>query len=398
MTTDKKIEILKKPNYFVLAVSAALVVIGCILFAMEASHLIQRQQRYEDLVVLAQTIDYVEDDIEDMESGERGYLLTGNPEYLEPFDHGSYMLESHLAELQKLVARAAPEDNDMPARLQTLLKPEQDELTAIVQLYQQARHEQAIARVNTGNAKLYIDRIHQLTGDYINRYTAERQELEKNSTRRLAMAIAALIVWLASIALLVATAFWNARNAQQQLNALVERLNTEATHDALTSLPNRRYLNDWLHRAMARSARLKETVAALYIDLDGFSIVNNTYGHEMGDLALQWAAGILKDNVREGDFLARLGGDEFIVITCGQTLNQVQQLAERLVDSFASSSPSEKLPNGSLGASVGIAAAPLHAVTAEQLIIQADKAMYTAKDAGKNCYRMAPHTATQQVA
>jgi diguanylate cyclase (GGDEF)-like protein len=380
---------LKNPSYLGLAMSAGLAIIGCSVFILEASRLIKLQQKYAGTVELVQILRDTIDDLQDMETSQRGYLLTHRTSYLEPFNRGCSALKGHLNKLESTVAYIIPQDKGMAIQLRKLAKAKENVLAETIRFEMAGKYQQALSIINSDKGEFYMDQIRQLEGDYTEAYRTLRFRYEQETTNHLVWAIVVLIVWIASLATLVTTVFWQFRNTQKQLKARTEQLNLEATHDALTGLPNRRYLNDWLNNMISRSAQSNETVSALYIDLDGFSDVNNTYGHNIGDIALQWAANTLRSTLRDSDFLARLGGDEFIVITSGQTMEQLQLLAERLTDVLASSSPNERIPNGTLGASIGIAMSPLHASTAEQLIIKADCAMYEAKRDGKDCYRVA---------
>ncbi len=161
------------------------------------------------------------------------------------------------------------------------------------------------------------------------------------------------------------------------------RLSHLALHDVLTGLPNRSLLLDRIDHALAASARSKQKVALYYLDLDGFKEVNDEEGHLAGDEVLKMVAQRLSSHVRPGDTVARLGGDEFVVL-CPDLPPDAdpRSLAARLLPLL-----SEPFPwNGRtfhLSASIGVAGAGA-ASTAQELLRQADDAMYVAKDAGKN--------------
>jgi diguanylate cyclase (GGDEF)-like protein len=140
---------------------------------------------------------------------------------------------------------------------------------------------------------------------------------------------------------------------------------------------------------MADSVRRREPLAALFIDLDGFSDINNTLGHDAGDAALVWASEALRSQIRSTDCLARLGGDEFVIIARGLAPTQLEGLAQRLLQTFAGGRPVSQMPLGALGLSIGIAQLPLDDPDMDRLLADADQAMYEAKRAGKRCYRVA---------
>ncbi len=166
-----------------------------------------------------------------------------------------------------------------------------------------------------------------------------------------------------------------------------EELAFLATHDPLTGLPNRTLILDRVEQMLARGARSKTPVAALFIDLDNFKGINDTLGHGVGDELLQSVAARLKGVVRQADGLGRLGGDEFVVIAEELSLAAGPELvAERLLGALEQ--PFKLGANGetrlTVTASVGIAIG--ERITAEELLRDADIAMYSAKWDGKNRY------------
>jgi diguanylate cyclase (GGDEF)-like protein len=163
------------------------------------------------------------------------------------------------------------------------------------------------------------------------------------------------------------------------------QLRHQALHDALTGLPNRVLALDRAEQMLARSRRSNTPVAALYIDIDGFKHVNDTFGHAAGDELLRIVAQRLRSVVREGDTAARLGGDEFVVLLEGATLDAgAEMVAERMLEVLAQ--PYDLSDMGgrelSLSASIGIANGSRD--SAEELLAEADVAMYEAKTTGKS--------------
>lgn len=168
---------------------------------------------------------------------------------------------------------------------------------------------------------------------------------------------------------------------QKRIESALER---EATHDSLTDLPNRRVLTMALPRMMARAERAKEYCALLFIDLDGFKQVNDTLGHDIGDELLITVAQKLKKLVRNDDLVVRLAGDEFIVVLQGLcTPNDAKTMAQRTLNSLSQPMTLSQ-HQVSIGASIGLAMYNGQIkVCAEQLLQQADQAMYEAKKRGK---------------
>ena len=166
-----------------------------------------------------------------------------------------------------------------------------------------------------------------------------------------------------------------------------ERVQFLAYYDALTGLPNRTLLRDRLAKAFAGARRQKYKVALLFLDLDRFKDINDSLGHSVGDLLLQEVAGRLKAWGREQDTVARVGGDEFLIVLTGlKDVMDAAVAAERLMDAMTA----EFVVQGrslSIGCSVGISIFPEHGTPADDLIKNADAAMYSAKEAGRNNFR-----------
>jgi len=160
-----------------------------------------------------------------------------------------------------------------------------------------------------------------------------------------------------------------------------------AHYDVLTMLPNRVLLADRLHQAMAQSRRRRQLLAVVYLDLDGFKAINDCHGHEVGDMLLVVLSGRMKQALRDSDTLARLGGDEFIAVLLDLpgSAGSVPMIA-RLLDAAAQPVQIDDLTLNA-SASLGVTFYPqAEDVDADQLLRQADQAMYQAKLAGKNRY------------
>ncbi|WP_081960684.1 sensor domain-containing phosphodiesterase [Nitrincola sp. A-D6] len=171
------------------------------------------------------------------------------------------------------------------------------------------------------------------------------------------------------------------------LKAVQQELKQLAHFDALTSLPNRTLLADRLNQMLNMSRRHNHLVAVAYLDLDGFKHINDTHGHNMGDLLLKQLAQSMQSCLREDDTLARIGGDEFIAVLGNiNVMDDCELLMERLLE--AASSP-VILDGHSLkvSASIGVTLYPLDESDPDQLIRHADQAMYLAKQAGKNRFQ-----------
>lgn len=168
-----------------------------------------------------------------------------------------------------------------------------------------------------------------------------------------------------------------------------------AFHDALTGLANRALLMERLERNILLNGRRPQSLAVLFLDLDGFKQVNDTHGHAAGDELLQDIGRLLQGLVRQTDTVARLGGDEFVVLLdnpAGQ--EEVLQIADRAIAALRQPVELAGIVV-TVGASIGIALFPEHGRTSSELLQSADEAMYQAKRDGKNTYRLAVPVSAQ---
>jgi diguanylate cyclase (GGDEF)-like protein len=166
-----------------------------------------------------------------------------------------------------------------------------------------------------------------------------------------------------------------------------ERMRYLASHDALTGLPNRSFLVARLMQLLATAERESRRVAVMFIDLDGFKRVNDLHGHPVGDKVLKEVARRLQQQIRTSDTVARVGGDEFVVLLDNPASpDEVTHIAERIVGIVGDLREVSGHPV-SLGASIGIAIHGVHGLGPEDLLSNADAAMYAVKAAGKAGWR-----------
>jgi len=176
-----------------------------------------------------------------------------------------------------------------------------------------------------------------------------------------------------------------------------EQLRHQAFHDALTGLPNRLLLHDRLERSVESARRDSQNLAVLLMDLDRFKDINDSLGHSAGDRLLTMVAQRLSGVVRRRDTVARLGGDEFVVVMDGPTSAEaVASVASHILDTFAAPFELDE-HNLHMGLSIGLAMFPAHGDTPEDLLKNADLAMYRAKERGLNTFDFFTNELNDQV-
>ena len=182
--------------------------------------------------------------------------------------------------------------------------------------------------------------------------------------------------------------FYTLSSDVSAMKEVEEKLNLLARHDTLTGLPNRQQLNEKLIEAIKRSRRQQIPLALLFLDIDYFKNINDTFGHGAGDDVLKEFSTRLKRAVRSTDLVARLSGDEFIVILEGvHNVHEAEMIAQEILDAMRA-----KFFNGGdsliLTTSIGIAFTERGEVSSQELMAQADQALYARKEGGRNGFSL----------
>jgi diguanylate cyclase (GGDEF)-like protein len=176
------------------------------------------------------------------------------------------------------------------------------------------------------------------------------------------------------------------RHKNEQLEESMEQLKLLATTDPLTGLYNRRYFNEQLAQQFSQAVRYQQDLTCCMIDLDHYKVYNDTLGHQRGDDLLRHMGEIINDSMRQSDIAARYGGDEFILLLPQTTIRAAGQLVERIRSRMSAPAAGFSQAPCPVTLSVGIASLLSDFPRSDEgLIAMADRALYQAKDRGKNC-------------
>ena len=355
------------------------------LFVYEAKVIVADSLRDEEAFTVLGTANRVLHDLENAETGQRGYLLTGDESYLVPYRQGIRDLDDTILRLQQ-AAGSDERSLELLRRVQHAKTDKVSEMARTIELARSGNRAAAIALVQTNEGQLYMVELRRDLGLLLNDWRERRNAAMQDAHQRLVFGSAALVAIALLVCCLMVYTVYIQRRAFARVHAHSNALDQQAAQDALTGLPNRRRLLSAIDK-LSNQAGDSRRVALLYLDIDGFKNVNDALGHSAGDVLLRRLAESLRAATRQNDMLARVGGDEFVLLAadCGDD-SQLRDLAERLLASVRAVGEREYGGRFSIGVSIGIATFPDRVKSVGALLDVADAAMYVAKRSGRSTY------------
>lgn len=373
-------------RFIVLYVSMAIgLLVAAGLFVYEARIIVADGLRDEEAFAVLGAANRVLHDLENAETGQRGYLLTGDESYLVPYREGIRDLDDTVLRLQQ-VAGSDERSLELVRRVEHAKTDKVTELARTIELARSGNRIAAVALVQTNEGKLYMDGLRQDLSLLLNDWRERRRVATEDAHQRLMFGSAALVAIAVLVCCLMGYTVYIQRRAFARVHAYSNALNQQAAQDTLTGLPNRRRLLSTID-ALSNDAAAAKRIALLYLDIDGFKNVNDAMGHSAGDVLLRRLAESLRAATRQNDMLARVGGDEFVLLAtdCGDDA-KLRELADRLLSSVRAVGDKEYGGRFAIGVSIGIATFPDRVQTIAGLLDVADAAMYVAKRSGRSTY------------
>lgn len=326
--------------------------------------------------------------ITNAESGQRGYLLTGHTLFLDTLEQGRK--ETKIA-LSRLKSQSAGFADIKPGleRINQLVHQKFDVMDQGIQVQLHAGEYASHLSLSKDKSGELMRLINGQLTEMDNKLEHLRTEFEREIRQRMLESLIGAIL----LGILIIGVLWFSYRSTTDLleqvlenQAVAKQASHQADHDLLTGLPNRRSVDVHLANTYQHARHTSQQFAILFMDLDGFKLVNDKYGHDVGDALLIEVANMFKKVLRQSDFLARQGGDEFVLVVANYLYRlELTQLAHRLIQLFAQPVMVNGIPL-EIGVSIGIAEYPHHGKHVKQLLHVADKAMYDSKKNGKNRY------------
>jgi diguanylate cyclase (GGDEF)-like protein len=317
------------------------------------------------------------------ETGQRNYILTENKDHLESSLDLLKSARMSLNELLEAVNRD-PQEVDKARQLQSLLAARVAQFEGALEPLTHKKKAAALQVLTSAEGRQILERADEVFAQFNESQGAlfERRIRELQQSARFAL-VTFYIATFCGLVLLGLLYYLVYRDIAERRRA-EEKLRVVATHDPLTALPNRTLLHERLSHALAKAQHYDRHLAVLFVDLDRFKNINDTLGHEAGDLLLQMAAQRMGDCLRGTDTMARQGGDEFVVLMDELTdAGPAAGVSQRILDAMGNPFNVDG-QEVHLTASIGISVFP---EDGRALLKNADIAMYCAKEKGRNNYQ-----------
>ncbi len=321
--------------------------------------------------------------MKDIQSAQRGYLITGVESYLDPYKEALPQVSRDMGTLRELIGDSR-QQSDRLTELGDHVRQRMEIARQLITTYQAHGQAAAFSAVAGGKGKRQMDYIRDISAAMIaeeQRLLAERRNAMDGYTRG---TITAGVTGLAICFAVLVSAFYQINREALRNKELQQALREQSIRDPLTNLFNRRYMEETIAREIARAKRMQTSLVVMVADIDHFKKVNDTYGHEGGDAVLTAFADLVHTKVRQEDIACRMGGEEFVIILPGITQAQAEERANDICRSLRALPVDFDGKTIMVTTSVGVSFYPDHATEGQKLVALADAALYQAKHGGRD--------------
>lgn len=402
-----KLNFIKKPKQGILTLFTLMLLISLAPFASSTWVNIERQQVEQVSVQTTQLTSETTEllaTIQDMETGQRGYIITGLVPYLDTYRNSVQQLSDLLPALRTQL-NTNPDTRAEMAELDTLIQQKTNELQDTILVRKDQGFTAAQKIVLQGDGKAYMDQIRGIVKQLLDRQATKTLAISKELNRRALLSLGvgiATFLACATILIVLVVCLFRLVDLQKRFHnersELIAKISKIAYFDTLTGLANRAKFNDESQIMYNRAVKDNVPMSLFLIDIDNFKTINDTYGHGAGDQVLQAIGERLDSFVRAycqfckdvgryeyqcACMAARLGGDEFVVVFEHMTAAEADSAVRTLMEQMREFVQLETA-KVNLSASIGISVFPEGGNTISDLLTSADLAMYAAKEKGKD--------------
>ncbi len=320
----------------------------------------------------------------DAETSQRGFLITGNADYLEAYSDTLISLTPTFVELYESTAYEPSWEQKLDT-LQSLVFLKFRELQTSIELRRRSGFAAAQGLTMTNQGKRTMDRIRkhiaELRSDEARAFSLQESRVQDTVTTARASFWAVTLVGLILMVYVLYTLWLNL----VEVNKTERSLRRQALRDPLTGLFNRRFFDAGLEQEIMRSRRSGNPVSLLILDIDHFKNYNDEFGHDAGDAVLRAIGQSLQTQVRGSDVACRFGGEEFVILMPNAPLDSAKERGKQILEAIRGLEiPYQGHLLPVVTASLGVAAFPSHARDAEGILEAADNALYMAKRTGRD--------------
>ncbi|MGL1934353.1 MAG: diguanylate cyclase [Fibrobacterales bacterium] len=367
--------------------------------------------------------------MKDTETGQRGYLLTKNISYLDPYYRGILEAKKSFKDLSQLVSDNPTQTQRLKAINKDMLL-KFDELNRTITLTQMSRSDSALIIVSQHIGKQYMDNIRAVLNEFISKemllLEKRKGDFRENKAQITTMILIEIIVFVflaimsisflrknlfIPLSVLLSNTHKMEKGQQLEINDFVSNdemgylmssfykmnqkvhtrtqdLDYQAHHDELTGLNNRSKIYEFLKSTIDLTIKLDSKCAVLFMDLNKFKELNDSLGHDVGDTVLKESSDKLRSCIRTNDKLFRIGGDEFVILIKGLTSPQDVEVVIKKINNIFQLPITINGEEMKISISIGVAIAPDHSQDPEKILKMADVAMYQSKKYKERSYTM----------